>query len=194
MTFVEFVSISRKQLNTVAVAKIVHPNLAYFSSCFKENLRKHVLQTNKHLGKCIFECKFCANPPFQTNFAKDFKAHLNTEHPETFQSGKEAASYVAGIYNMEEDAIELPSENLELGGKKGKGPNLQNSPFDRDPIVACQDGPPEEILPMHIVSKVQNATTENLTETWNVVGSYDVEESGTLVPFNSDNVLFQGHF
>lgn len=125
---------------------------------------------------------------------------MSTEHPETFQTGKEAASYVAGVYTVEEEAIELPSDNLELEGNKEKDQQsiLQNSPFDRDPVVAsstsAEDGPSDEILPMYIVSKVENAATENLTETWNVVGSYDVEESGTLVPFNSDNVLFQGHF
>lgn len=79
---------------------------------------------------------------------------------------------------------------------------LQNlkTHVDKDPVVASsskatnEEGNPDEILPMFIVSRDETVSVDNLTETWNVVGSYDVEESGALVPFNSDNVLFQGHF
>jgi hypothetical protein len=80
---------------------------------------------------------------------------------------------------------------------------LQNLtiPTGKDPVVAAsttkdtiEEGSPDEIFPMFIVSKDETVPIDNMTETWNVVGSYDVEESGALVPFNSDNVLFQGHF
>ncbi|KAH0810320.1 hypothetical protein GEV33_012471 [Tenebrio molitor] len=177
-----------------------------------ENLRKHVLQTNKHRGKCIYECKFCTDSTFQSNFAKEFKAHLVTQHPEIFKTGREAASFVAGIYDGQDDCTEFPvsSEEEEDEAKpeeKERGQPkiivLQNLtiPTGKDPVVAAsttkdtiEEGSPDEIFPMFIVSKDETVPIDNMTETWNVVGSYDVEESGALVPFNSDNVLFQGHF
>lgn len=67
-------------------------------------MRKHILSTNKHPGKFIYECKFCDGPQeYATNFAKDFKIHLVTEHGDQFGSSKIAASYIMGIYNAEED-------------------------------------------------------------------------------------------
>ena len=68
--------------------------------------------------------------------------------------------------------------------------------MNKDPVVAASSSKdtPDEIFPMYIVSKDDSVSVDNLTESWNVVGSYDVEESGALVPFNRDNVLFQGHF
>lgn len=73
----------------------------------QENLRKHVLLTNKHRGKCIYECKFCIESSFQSNFAKEFKGHLISQHPEMFKTGKEAATFVAGIYDVQDDCTEL---------------------------------------------------------------------------------------
>lgn len=52
----------------------------------------------------------------------------------------------------------------------------------------------DEGLPMFVISK-DEITGENQSDTWNLVGRYDVEESGTLVPFQSDGeTLFQEHF
>lgn len=55
-------------------------------------------------------------------------------------------------------------------------------------------GDQDELFPMYIISK-DVVCAENQTDTWNMVGSYDVEESGTLVPFDSDeDKLFSEHF
>lgn len=160
--------------------------------------------TNKHWGKCIYECKFCEESPFQSNFAKEFKTHLVTHHPQIFKTGREATSFVAGIYDGQDDYTEFPSDDI-IDTEK-------NSPVqpkiiilhqgeiegNQDPVVTASSSHEEvntdEIFPMYIVSKDESVSGDNLTESWNVVGSYDVEESGALVPFNSDNVLFQGHF
>lgn len=74
-----------------------------------------------------------------------------------------------------------------------------------DPIV-CQiptslqstskDQHLDQMLPMFIIPK-EDCTIENLPDSWNLVGRYDVEEqSGTLIPFESDDneSLFQEHF
>lgn len=53
------------------------------------------------------------------------------------------------------------------------------------------------MLPMFIVPKEDGIAIENLPDSWNLVGRYDVEEhSGTLIPFESDDSesLFQEHF
>ncbi|KAJ9598600.1 hypothetical protein L9F63_010729, partial [Diploptera punctata] len=69
-----------------------------------ENLRKHVLSTNKHPGKMLYECRFCEpTNAFKSNLAKDFRAHLITTHPDHFGSAMQAASYVAGIYDANDD-------------------------------------------------------------------------------------------
>ncbi|RZC34116.1 zinc finger protein 407-like, partial [Asbolus verrucosus] len=141
------------------------------------------------------------------NFAKEFKAHLVTQHPEIFKTGREAASYIAGIYDGQDDCTELPvtvsnNEEQVMAEKDQNQPKIIIvQQVDKDPIVAAstskdtnEEGNTDEIFPMFIVSKDETISADNLTETWNVVGSYDVEESGALVPFNSDNVLFQGHF
>lgn len=52
------------------------------------------------------------------------------------------------------------------------------------------------MLPMFIIPK-EDCIIENLPDSWNLVGRYDVEEqSGTLIPFESDDneSLFQEHF
>lgn len=92
------------------------PNARNFLDCSQENLRKHVLSTNKHPGKCIYECKFCdddtpeSEQRFQTNFAKDFKAHLVGRHSDTFQSGAAAATYVSGIYEAQHDSTNVAED------------------------------------------------------------------------------------
>ncbi|XP_063922310.1 gastrula zinc finger protein xFG20-1-like [Zophobas morio] len=172
-----------------------------------ENLRKHILLTNKHPGKCIYECKFCENSAFQSNFAKEFKVHLVGQHPQIFKTGREATSFIAGIYDVQDDRTEFPAisedeeEVIAESEKDRSQPKviiLHQSPIqvNKDPVVAASSSKdtPDEIFPMYIVSKDDSVSVDNLTESWNVVGSYDVEESGALVPFNSDNVLFQGHF
>lgn len=73
----------------------------------QENLRKHVISTNKHPDKYLYECKFCENVDerFKSNFAKDFKGHLINKHKDRFQSGTAAATYVTGIYEAQNDSI-----------------------------------------------------------------------------------------
>lgn len=52
----------------------------------------------------------------------------------------------------------------------------------------------DELFPMLIVSK-DVVCIENPSESWNIGGSYDVEESGSLVPFHSEGeTLFHEHF
>ncbi|KDR13417.1 hypothetical protein L798_12492 [Zootermopsis nevadensis] len=69
-----------------------------------ENLRKHVLSTSKHPGKHLYECRFCeTGDAFKSNLARDFRAHLVTAHPHHFGSALLAASYVAGIYDANDD-------------------------------------------------------------------------------------------
>lgn len=80
---------------------IIRPEL------LQENLRKHLISTNKHPGKYIYECKFCENEQsrFQSNFAKDFKAHLISKHRDRFKMGTAVASYVSGIYDAQNDSV-----------------------------------------------------------------------------------------
>lgn len=60
--------------------------------------------------------------------------------------------------------------------------------------VPAENKGQDELFPMYIVSK-DVVCVENQADTWNMVGSYDVEESGTLVPFDSDDEkLFSEHF
>ncbi|KAK5644831.1 hypothetical protein RI129_006131 [Pyrocoelia pectoralis] len=181
-----------------------------------ENLRKHVLLTNKHPGKSIYECKFCRSDSFETNFAKDFKIHLLTEHPDTFVSGKEAATYIAGIYEAANDGTSVQifdSDDKERNCQREEGlSQFQDTiqPVASQPTnnnigstilltsVTTQDSSEhkiqEELFPMLIVSK-DVVCIENPSEAWNIGGSYDVEESGSLVPFHSvGESLFNEHF
>ncbi|KAJ8917674.1 hypothetical protein NQ315_005121 [Exocentrus adspersus] len=174
-----------------------------------ENLRKHVLSTNKHPGKCIYECKFCPQDPFQGNFAKDFKTHLMTSHPEMFGNGTEAATYVAGIYELQDDNTYLDEveDDGSIHGESSKiddaNEDMLNLKTNEDPVVsASSSGNPsknralDQMLPMFIIPKEEAVIVENSPEAWNLIGRYDVEEeSGTLIPFQSDGVgLFQDHF
>lgn len=58
--------------------------LNIFPNVFQENLRKHVIKSNKHPGRFLYECKLCANEaqPFATNNTKEYKSHLVTVHKE----------------------------------------------------------------------------------------------------------------
>ncbi|KAJ8969591.1 hypothetical protein NQ317_005125 [Molorchus minor] len=218
----------------------------------QENLRKHVLSTNKHPGKCIYACKFCAEDRFQSNFAKEFKAHLVTEHAKMFGTSTEAATYVAGIYDLQDDntylndVVDSPltreryvfsdckintqlfyDATKEVGldrGGDGTGDSdlvdktcqiddtndhILNLTTEEDPIVSQvatnmpstsvqtpNDRRLDQMLPMFIIPKDETVIVDNSPDAWNLVGRYDVEEeSGTLIPFQSDGEsIFQEHF
>ncbi|XP_014480412.1 PREDICTED: zinc finger protein 845 [Dinoponera quadriceps] len=67
-----------------------------------ENLRKHVLSTNLHPGKTIYECNFCDGEtadPFRTNFAKELRAHLSEAHVGRFPTPDHANKYVLEIFS-----------------------------------------------------------------------------------------------
>ncbi|KAJ8968054.1 hypothetical protein NQ314_002493 [Rhamnusium bicolor] len=186
----------------------------------QENLRKHVLSTNKHPGKCIYECKFCTEDHFQSNFAKEFKAHLITRHSEMFGNGAEAATYVAGIYDVQDDSTYVDdTADIDQTHERNVVPqttkiddtneNILKLKTHDDPIVSQlsanvsstseqtpKDRTLDQMLPMFIIPKDEAVTVENLPDTWNLVGRYDVEEeSGTLIPFQNDGEsLFQEHF
>ncbi|XP_008545476.1 zinc finger protein 99 isoform X1 [Microplitis demolitor] len=76
------------------------PHCPYASNNI-ENLRKHVLSTRLHPGKKIYECEKCKIKGcniYATNFSKELRAHLVTEHSEEFPTPGEANSYVAGMF------------------------------------------------------------------------------------------------
>ncbi|CAH1183832.1 unnamed protein product [Phaedon cochleariae] len=186
-----------------------------------ENLRKHILSTNKHPGKCIYECKFCAGDdadttPFQTNFAKDFKAHLVMRHQETFGNGAEAATYVAGIYDVQDDSTFLGHVGrTTLEGIDDQSDDTDPNLRDASDAIACRISPPlshvapqashlDQMLPEFPISKDfaiskdyaipkddrggATVNVDNLQDSWSLVGRYDVEEeSGTLIPFQSED-------
>lgn len=69
----------------------------------QENLRKHVLSTNLHPGKTIYECDVCHREgaePFRTNFAKELRAHLLEAHDDAFPTPGHANDYVLGIFEV----------------------------------------------------------------------------------------------
>lgn len=76
---------------------------------------------------------------------------------------------------------------------------------NEDPVVAQLIQPSElgnkdrtldQLLPMFIIPKDDATTVEIAPDSWNLIGRYDVEESGALVPFQSgeEEELFQEHF
>ncbi|XP_060528624.1 zinc finger protein 729-like [Cylas formicarius] len=184
-----------------------------------ENLRKHVLSTTKHPGKSVYECKFCVGgSQFQVNFAKEFKNHLMVSHSEVFGNGKDAASYIAGIYKAQEDSTYLTDiidtmddrqnerSALEQSVKQSdQAENILKLKTSEDPIVTqllssseqpVKDRTLDHMLPMFIIPKDDGGNIEIAPDSWSLIERYDVEESGTLVPFQSDggDVLFQEHF
>ncbi|XP_076240567.1 uncharacterized protein LOC143183060 [Calliopsis andreniformis] len=71
-----------------------------------ENLRKHVLSTNLHPGKTIYECDVCqekTTEPFRTNFAKELRAHLLETHGNVFLTASQANDYVLGTFQIPRD-------------------------------------------------------------------------------------------
>ncbi|KAH1003323.1 hypothetical protein HUJ05_011250 [Dendroctonus ponderosae] len=154
------------------------------------NLRRHVLSTSKHPGKCVYECRFCEGaPPFQTNVAKLFNVHLTCIHADQFSDGPKAASYISGIYEAQEDnTILMEVDNADDPPEEASDRFTTNE----DPVVAVPalaDAPSQD-LPLFVVP--ENAALAP----WSLIGRYDVEESGILVPFqNSDeDDLFQEPF
>ncbi|XP_044599272.1 zinc finger protein 845-like isoform X2 [Cotesia glomerata] len=76
------------------------PHCPYASNNI-ENLRKHILSTRLHPGKTIYECEKCkikGSDIYVTNFSKELRAHLVSEHSEEFPTAGHANSYVAGIF------------------------------------------------------------------------------------------------
>ncbi|XP_011693666.1 PREDICTED: zinc finger protein 845-like isoform X1 [Wasmannia auropunctata] len=75
-----------------------------YASNTLENLRKHILSTNLHPGKTIYECDFCKKKkeketdPFCTNFAKELRAHLLEVHAEDFPTPNDANNYTNNIF------------------------------------------------------------------------------------------------
>lgn len=68
-----------------------------------------MLSTNLHPGKTIYECDVCQedNPePFQTNFAKELRAHLLDVHSDAFPTPNHANDYVVGIFKVRRDCGE----------------------------------------------------------------------------------------
>ncbi|KAF7288099.1 hypothetical protein GWI33_000152 [Rhynchophorus ferrugineus] len=170
-----------------------------------ENLRKHILSTTKHPGKCIYECKFCTkSPPFETNFAKDFKNHLLLEHEKMFSNSKDAASYIVGIYEAQEDTtylintvdgMEPPESSERINTKSDANECILRLKTNEDPVVAQlittteltnKDRTLDQMLPMFIIPKGDQGNIDAASDSWNLIGQYDVEESGTLVPFHSE--------
>ncbi|XP_030759119.1 uncharacterized protein LOC115884621 [Sitophilus oryzae] len=180
-----------------------------------ENLRKHILSTTKHPGKSIYECKFCIqSPAFEANFAKDFKKHLLLEHHDTFANNKDAASYIVGIYEEQEDTsyfidivddLDQPGPSSSMDPKPDSTDNILKQKTTEDPVVpqvtapsdiASKESTLDQMLPMFIIPKDDTDNVEVTPDSWNLIGRYDVEESGTLVPFQSEeeDELFQEHF
>lgn len=88
---------------------------------------------------------------------------------------------------MDESTVTVASSSSEDEDEIKKQVIIVNQlNYHQDPTV---ENTTEEYL---IVSEDQNESNLN-NETWNVIGSYDVEESGALVPFNSDRdvLMFQ---
>ncbi|OAD60930.1 hypothetical protein WN48_00997, partial [Eufriesea mexicana] len=79
-----------------------------------ENLRKHVLSTNLHPGKTIYECDVCqgeeGTQPFRTNFAKELRAHLLEMHGSAFPTPSHANDYVLGIFEVHRNATTFVAE------------------------------------------------------------------------------------
>ncbi|XP_066253815.1 uncharacterized protein [Euwallacea similis] len=170
-----------------------------------ENLRRHVLSTTKHPGKSVYECKLCSK--FQTNIAKEFKNHLMLSHNEEFGHSKVAATYISGIYQSHEDStylVDAENEDAPPDASEEKV-KVMEMKSNEDPVVTQlaqptdlgnKDGTLDQMLPMFIISKDDSVNVEIASDSWSLIGRYDVEESGTLVPFHSeeDDELFQEHF
>ncbi|XP_044753806.1 zinc finger protein 845-like isoform X2 [Coccinella septempunctata] len=143
-----------------------------------ENLRKHILSTNKHPGKSIYECKFCKG--FQTNFFKEFKAHLLTLHPNEMDKGDKIKS--SSVYEAKKDQFfPIGNSNGQLETRETGEPLKNQEEASGQPCSL-------HLVPL-IVSK-DDTIDETGSESWSLVGCYDVSESGALIAFNKD-ILFE---
>lgn len=150
-------------------------------------------------------------------------------HEEEFGNGKDPTTYIAGIYEAQEDSTCLIDvDNLDDPPEANETyeasieicfmfyicifsiPTIkteQKLNFNKDPVVtqlvqpselASTDQTLDQMLPMFIIPKDDQVNVEigAGADTWNLIGRYDVEESGALVPFQSgeDDELFEEHF
>ncbi|XP_050304904.1 chromosome alignment-maintaining phosphoprotein 1 [Anthonomus grandis grandis] len=174
------------------------------------NLRRHILSTGKHPGKSVYECKFCkSRHNYETNNGAEFKKHLILHHREDFGSNNTAATYITGIYEANEDStycgdisenVDEPEEITEKIIPKADG--ILKLDTNEDPVMQPtelenKDRTLDQMLPMFIIPKDDVATVEiSAPDAWNLIGRYDVDQTGTLVSFQSeeDEELFREHF
>ncbi|XP_045473256.1 zinc finger protein 26-like isoform X2 [Harmonia axyridis] len=149
-----------------------------------ENLRKHILSTNKHPGKSIYECKFCKGDRFQTNFFKEFKAHLLTLHPNEMDKGDKIKT--SGVYEARKDQF-FPIGN-STNGQLDAGEPAVDHIKNEETHLSLEEACSLHLVPL-IVSK-DDIIDDPGAENWSLVGCYDVSESGALIAFNKD-VLFE---
>lgn len=166
-------------------------------------MRKHVISTSKHPGRCLYECKFCDKDHYQSNYAKDFRYHLQKNHPDVFNTGAELTAYITGIYesprqtvtdqvSLKESQVEedICTENAHILG-------VDSTRFCDSGAILLASGHKahDELLSMVIVPK-NEVHLENPAEPWGMIAGYElVEESGVLVPLQPDgDTLFQEPF
>ncbi|XP_017779362.1 PREDICTED: zinc finger protein 99-like isoform X2 [Nicrophorus vespilloides] len=148
-----------------------------------ENLRKHVMATNKHPGRCMYECKFCeGSKHYKTNLARDFKVHLMMVHGDDFPTQNDASNYITGICHGVESV--RPKEKTD----EDVDDDLEEIKIEVVPKVEVkQHG--STMFPVFIVSKEEGAVVER--STW----TFEAEENSNLDTFNDENAsLFQEHF
>lgn len=68
-----------------------------YSSTAQDNLRKHILSTNKHKGMMVYNCKM-ENCSFSTNENPDYKTHLITSHADSFTSSAMVKSHLDDFF------------------------------------------------------------------------------------------------
>ncbi|KAI4461781.1 zinc finger protein [Holotrichia oblita] len=188
-------------------------SICQFSSRLSSHLKRHM---RLHTGAKPFCCPHC-------KYRCNNLVHLVTEHGDTFQTGSEAATYVAGIYEASDDSTFIDARTDLKDRESTSEPNIYRLECNEDAAViplttmqshttnsselfsssvntsasgsvSVENKGQDELFPLYIVSK-DGVCVENQGDTWNMVGSYDVEESGTLVPFDSDDEkLFGEHF
>lgn len=91
---------------------------------------------------------------------------------------------------MQEERIILQSNSEVLTLTTNEDPYVSQ-------IVVANVEKDNEMLPMYVIAnKDEIINVENQADSWNLVGKYGVEETGTLVSFQSDDddSLFQEHF